>query len=81
MKIPILSSYKSFRKGVEQLLAEDIVQVFHLYGARSNLPLLGAVGPLQFEVMQYRLKDEYGAKSRLESIPWKVLRWLDTPFT
>lgn len=73
------SSYKSFRKGVEHLLAEDIVQVFHLQEPKSNLTLLGAVGPLQFEVMQYRLKDEYGAESRLESMPWKVLRWLEDP--
>lgn len=73
------SGYKSFRKGVEHLLAEDIVQVFHLHEHKSNLPLLGAVGPLQFEVMQYRLKDEYGAESRLEAMPWKVLRWLETP--
>ncbi len=72
------SGYKSFRKGVEHLLAEDIVQVFHVQGHKSSLPLLGAVGHLQFEVMQYRLKDEYGAESRLEAMPWKVLRWLET---
>ena len=64
---------------MEHLLAEDIVQVFHLQDHRSNLLLLGAVGPLQFEVMQYRLKDEYGVESRLESMPWEVLRWLDAP--
>jgi peptide chain release factor 3 len=35
------------------------------------------VGPLQFEVVQYRLKSEYGAESRLETAPWTVLRWVD----
>ena len=39
-------------------------------------PLLAAVGPLQFEVVQYRLESEYGAESRLEATPWTVVRWL-----
>ena len=40
--------------------------------------LLGAVGPLQFEVVQYRLQTEYGAESRLEQSNWKILRWART---
>ena len=40
------------------------------------MPLLAAVGPLQFEVVQYRLENEYGAVSRLEAAPWTVMRWL-----
>jgi peptide chain release factor 3 len=35
------------------------------------------VGPLQFEVVQYRLKSEYGAESRLETAPWTILRWIE----
>jgi peptide chain release factor 3 len=42
----------------------------------QRVPLLGAVGPLQFEVVQYRMQTEYGAESRLEPSPWKVLRWV-----
>jgi peptide subunit release factor RF-3 len=38
--------------------------------------LLAAVGPLQFEVVQFRLESEYGAASRLEAAPWTVVRWL-----
>ena len=75
----VSSSYKSFRKGFDHLLAEDIVQAFQLRENRGTLPLLGAVGPLQFEVLQYRLRDEYGAESRLEMMPWTVLRWLEAP--
>ncbi len=48
--------------------------------ARSAPPgstLLAAVGPLQFEVVQYRLKSEYGAESRLETAPWTLLRWIE----
>jgi peptide chain release factor 3 len=47
----------------------------------QRVPLLGAVGPLQFEVVQYRLNDEYGAESRLEQTNWKVLRWLHPAIT
>ncbi|MCU0845711.1 MAG: peptide chain release factor 3 [Spirochaetes bacterium] len=70
------SGYKSFRKGLDHLLAEDIVQSFFLKNHPGNLPLLGAVGPLQFEVLQYRLRDEYGVESSLEMKPWGVTRWL-----
>lgn len=74
----VSSSYKAFRKGLDHLLAEDIVQVYFLKNSSQTTPLLGAVGPLQFEVMQFRLKDEYKAESRLEMMPWKILRWLET---
>ncbi len=74
----IPSSYKAFRKGLDHLLAEDIVQVYFLQNSSHATPLLGAVGPLQFEVMQFRLKDEYKAESRLEMMPWKILRWLES---
>ncbi len=67
---------KRFREGLEQLLQEGVVQSFLLQNATQRVPLLGAVGPLQFEVVQYRLKSEYGADSRLESAAWKLPRWL-----
>ncbi|MFA6430780.1 MAG: peptide chain release factor 3 [Candidatus Margulisiibacteriota bacterium] len=70
------STYKRFRKGLEHLLAEDIVQSFSVHGSVENTPLLGAVGPLQFEVLQYRLKDEYKAEPRLEIMQWKLLKWI-----
>ena len=72
-----MSGYKSFRKGLDHLLAEDIVQAFYLDDFNSAVPLLGAVGPLQFEVLQYRLRDEYGVESNLEMKQWEVLRWVD----
>jgi peptide chain release factor 3 len=72
------ASYKSFRKGLEHLFAEDIVQTFYLDNSRYATPLLGAVGPLQFEVLQYRLRDEYKAESILEMMSWRVLRWIES---
>lgn len=74
------STYKPFRKGLDHLLAEDIVQTFSLLRNAGSTLLLGAVGPLQFEVLQYRLKDEYGGESRLDTQPWKILRWIALPF-
>lgn len=75
---PSPGKYKPFRKGLQHLLAEDIVQVFSwIKPANPNTVLLGAVGPLQYEVLQYRLKEEYGAESQLEILPWKILRWVE----
>jgi peptide chain release factor 3 len=73
---PVSSTYKRFRTGLEHLLQEGAVQAFSLKDATQNVPLLGAVGILQFDVLQYRLENEYGATSRLEPMPWRVIRWV-----
>ena len=70
------AQFKRFREGLDQLLQEGVVQSFLLHNATQRVPLLGAVGPLQFDVVQYRLQTEYGAESRLEHGPWKVVRWI-----
>ena len=72
------SGYKAFRKGMGHLLAENIVQSFQLQTPKNSMPLLGAVGPLQYEVLQYRLKEEYGVDSNLNPMPWKILRWVES---
>ena len=69
--------YKKFRDGVDQLLQEGVVQGLQLKNSGQRVPVLAAVGPLQFEVVQYRLESEYGAASRLEHTEWKMLRWVD----
>lgn len=68
---------KKFRAGLEQLLQEGVVQSFAARHAPPGSTLLAAVGPLQFEVVQYRLQAEYGAESRLEATPWTLLRWIE----
>ncbi len=78
LQSPSTAQFKRFRQGLEQLLQEGVVQSFLLKDAMQRVPLLGAVGPLQFEVVQYRLQSEYGAESRLEQAPWKVIRWAMT---
>lgn len=71
------AQYKRFREGLDQLLQEGAVQAFRLPADTRRVPLLGAVGSLQFEVLQYRLQSEYGAETRLEPAPWRLIRWLD----
>jgi peptide chain release factor 3 len=73
---PNPGKFKQFRKGMDQLLQEGVIQVFHLRNAGQRVPLLAAVGPLQFEVVQYRLESEYGAPSRLETASWEMLKWV-----
>jgi peptide chain release factor 3 len=69
------AKFKRFREGLDQLLKEGVAQQFELPDAVQRVPLLGAVGPLQFEVMQYRLETEYSADCRVESAPWQFARW------
>ena len=71
------AKYKRFRDGLEQLLKEGVASEFKLLDAGPvQVPLLGAVGPLQFEVLQYRLEGEYAAETRLENADWSIARWL-----
>jgi len=78
---PNTAKFKQFRQGLDQLLREGVIQALHLRNSSVKTPLLAAVGPLQFEVVQYRLESEYGAESRLESAPWNVVRWLPNTIT
>jgi peptide chain release factor 3 len=70
------AQFKRFREGLDQLLQEGVVQSFLLRNTARRVPLLAAVGPLQFEVVQYRLQSEYGADSRLEPGSWRTMRWI-----
>ncbi len=71
------SQHKRFRSGLDQLLQEGVVLSLRLETPGTSSPLIGAVGPLQFDVVQYRLQTEYGAESRLQTAPWERLRWID----
>ena len=75
---PNTAKFKQFRQGLDQLLQEGVIQALYLRNSSVKTPLLAAVGPLQFEVVQFRLESEYGAASRLEAAPWTVVRWLPT---
>jgi peptide chain release factor 3 len=73
---PNTGDAKKYRAGLEQLLQEGVVQSFSAKNAPPGATLLAAVGPLQFEVVQWRLQSEYNAESRLTPTPWTVLRWV-----
>jgi peptide chain release factor 3 len=74
---PTPSDAKKYRAGLEQLLQEGVVQSFAPRNAPPGSTLLAAVGPLQFEVVQWRLQSEYNAESRLTPAAWTVLRWIE----
>ncbi len=73
---PSSADAKKYRAGVQQLLLEGVMQSFEVRHAPPGATLLAAVGPLQFEVAQARLENEYNAKSKLASAPFEILRWL-----
>ena len=67
---------KGFLKGLQQIAEEGVVQVFWPKGG-APLPILGAVGRLQFEVLQHRLRDEYACPVLLEPRGFQMARWLE----
>lgn len=70
------SKFKQFRKGITELREEGAIQVLYSTDEAKRDPILGAVGQLQFEVVQYRLQSEYGVETVLELLPYTVARWV-----
>lgn len=66
---------KALSKGLEQLAQEGAVQMFREPGSGTAAPILGAVGPLQLEVLQHRLKTEYKVDLQLSPLRYTVARW------
>ncbi len=67
---------KQMKKGLDQLSEEGVVQVYAQEGLGDKDPVLGAVGALQFEVLQHRLKSEYSVDTRIDKLPYTSARWL-----
>ncbi len=67
--------HKQFQKGIMQLTEEGTVQLFRTYPLDELI--LGVVGILQFEVLEYRLKAEYGVDITLQRMPYQIARWID----
>ncbi len=68
---------KQLNKGLDQLCEEGATQVYR--PITNNDIVLGAVGTLQFDVVQYRLRDEYGVESAFEPINVHCARWVASP--
>lgn len=77
LRNPNTGKYKQFNKGVTELLGEGAVQcLYSLDAFRSAEPILAAVGQLQFEVVQERMRTEYGVDTLLDPLPYAVARWV-----
>lgn len=68
---------KQFTRGLEQLLEEGAIQIFLDPKSTRRDPMLAAVGELQFDVVRYRLENEYNAETDIEWLPYKLARWVD----
>ncbi|SNY38654.1 peptide chain release factor 3 [Paractinoplanes atraurantiacus] len=66
------SAFKRFRRGIEQLDGEGVVQVLRSEQRGDQAPVLAAVGPMQFEVATHRLEAEFGVKVQLDHLPYEV---------
>ena len=69
---------KQFLKGVDQLSEEGAIQVFKRPHVGVEELIIGVVGVLQFEVLEYRLKNEYGVDIKMQQLPYKYIRWVET---
>ncbi len=72
-----LGKYKQFRKALEQLDSEGVVQILRNDLRGDAAPVMAAVGPMQFEVMQARMQAEYNVETVTEPIPYSVARRTD----
>lgn len=72
---------KQFIKGITQIAQEGAIQIFQEYTAGMSEIIVGVVGVLQFDVLKYRLENEYGCEIRLESLPYGYIRWVGDPST
>jgi peptide chain release factor 3 len=68
---------KQFEKGITQIAQEGAIQIFHEPYTGVEEVIVGVVGVLQFEVLEYRLKTEYGVDVRRRSMPYELVRWVE----
>ncbi len=68
---------KQFIKGVTQISQEGAIQVFKELFIGMEEIIVGVVGVLQFEVLEYRLKNEYGVDIKMDRLPFKYVRWIE----
>lgn len=71
---PDTSRRKQFDRGLQQLVEEGAIQLFYTKGRQKNA-ILAAVGKLQFDVVQFRLENEYKAPSHVQWLPYEHARW------
>ena len=68
---------KQFVKGITQIAQEGAIQIFQEYNTGMEEIIVGVVGVLQFEVLKYRLENEYNVEIRMETLPYEYIRWIE----
>ncbi len=76
LKNPNPSKFKQFQKGIQELREEGAIQIMFAEDSFKRDPILAAVGQLQFDVVQFRLLNEYGVETATETLPYSVARWV-----
>ena len=68
---------KQFVKGISQIAQEGAIQIFQELGSGMEEIIVGVVGVLQFDVLRYRLENEYNVDIRLDMLPYEYIRWIE----
>ncbi len=68
---------KQFVKGVEQIAQEGAIQIFQELNTGLEEIIVGVVGVLQFDVLKYRLENEYNVEIKMEPLPYEHIRWIE----
>lgn len=67
---------KQFVKGINQIAQEGAIQIFQEAKGGMEEIIVGVVGVLQFDVLKYRLENEYNVEIRLDMLPYEYIRWI-----
>ena len=68
---------KQFIKGTNQIAQEGAIQIFRELGSGMEEVIVGVVGTLQFDVLEYRLKNEYNVDIIMNTLPYQFIRWIE----
>lgn len=68
---------KQFIKGITQIAQEGAIQIFQEFNTGMEEIIVGVVGVLQFEVLKYRLENEYNVEIRMDQLPYEHIRWIE----
>ena len=69
---------KQFIKGINQIAQEGAIQIFQEFNTGMEEIIVGVVGVLQFDVLIYRLKNEYNVEILLDRLPYEYIRWVES---
>ena len=68
---------KQFVKGITQIAQEGAIQIFQEFHTGMEEIIVGVVGVLQFDVLKYRLENEYNVEIRMDQLPYEYIRWIE----